>query len=153
MGADGPLRIVNNIGGAWDGAQLTIHLKNHFFSTFLLSNLLSGFGPWHTQHSVLAVSYLAGQQYDREDHCEQESDVQFAGVHSSWSCEAVDMGLAFDSWTSKVSSARPGSVMDVGSLLIALANPLHLPFRHIEDVCNFSRRLGLEVSVLILLTC
>ena len=39
-------------------------------------------------------------------------------------------------------TARPGSVMDVASLLVALANPLHLPFRHIEDVC--SRRLGLE---------
>ena len=35
--------------------------------------------------------------------------------------------------------------MDVSSLLVALANPLHLPFRNIEDVCNFSRRLGLEI--------
>ena len=35
--------------------------------------------------------------------------------------------------------------MDVASLLVALANPLHLPFRHVEDVCNFSRRLGLEI--------
>ena len=34
--------------------------------------------------------------------------------------------------------------MDVASLLVMLANPLHLPFRHIKDVCNFSRRLGLE---------
>ena len=42
-------------------------------------------------------------------------------------------------------SAQPGSVMDVASLLVVLANPLHLPFRHIEDVCNFSRRLGLEI--------
>ena len=41
-------------------------------------------------------------------------------------------------------SARPGSVVDVASLLVTLANPLHLPFRHIKDVCNFSRRLGLE---------
>ena len=52
------------------------------------------------------------------------------------------MGLAF---ASKLSwSARPGSVMDFASLLVALANPLHLPFRHSEDVCNFSTRLGLE---------
>ena len=35
--------------------------------------------------------------------------------------------------------------MDIASLLVALANPLHLPFRHIEDVCNFNRRLGLEI--------
>ena len=40
-------------------------------------------------------------------------------------------------------SAQPGSVMDVAILLVALADPLHLPFRHLEDVCNFSRRLGL----------
>ena len=39
MSADGPLTVINNIGGAWDGAQLTIHLKNLFFATFLLSNL------------------------------------------------------------------------------------------------------------------
>ena len=38
-------------------------------------------------------------------------------------------------------SVQLGSVMDIPSLLVALANPLHLPFRHIEDVCNFSRRL------------
>ena len=37
-----------------------------------------------------------------------------AGVHSSWSCEA-----------------------DIASLLVALANPLHLPFRHIAHICNF----------------
>ena len=62
------------------------------------------------------------------------------------------MGLAFDSHTSKLLSRAvvlrglpdPGSVMDVASILVALANPLHLPFRHIEDVCNFSWRLGLE---------
>ena len=42
-------------------------------------------------------------------------------------------------------SARPGSVMDVASLLVVLVNPLHLPVRHIEGVCNFSRRLGLEI--------
>ena len=36
--------------------------------------------------------------------------------------------------------------MDVTSLLVALANPLHLPFRHIEYVCNFSRRLGLGLD-------
>ena len=41
-------------------------------------------------------------------------------------------------------SARPGSVMDIANLLVTLAKPLHLLFRHIEDVCNFSRRLGLE---------
>ena len=35
--------------------------------------------------------------------------------------------------------------MNIASLLVALSNPLHLPFRHIEDVCNFSRRLGLEI--------
>ena len=41
-------------------------------------------------------------------------------------------------------SARPGSFIDVASLFVALMNPLHLLFKHIEDVCNFSRRLGLE---------
>ena len=46
--------------------------------------------------------------------------------------------LLGDPWSSN------GSIMDVASLLVALANPLHLLFRHIEDVCNFSRRLGLE---------
>ena len=82
---------------------------------FLLSN--TGF---------LAVSYLAlvsGQQYDRGDHCEQESDVQFLtklqAVVSS-SCLAR--------------SALPESVMVVTSLLVALANPLHLPFRHIDTL-------------------
>ena len=63
------------------------------------------------------------------------------------------MGLAFDSRTSKLSSRAvvlrglPDlglSWTDVASLLVALVNPLYLPFRHIEDVCNFSRRLGLE---------
>ena len=42
VGPDEPLRVVNNIGGAWDGAQLTIH------HDFLLSNLPSGCGPWRT---------------------------------------------------------------------------------------------------------
>ena len=49
-------------------------------SNFLLSNLPSGCGPWRTLHGFLAVSCLAlvsGQQYDRGDHCKQESDVQF----------------------------------------------------------------------------
>ena len=80
MGPDGPLRVVNNIGAAWDGAQLTINLKNTFFATFLLSNLPSGCGPLCAQHSFLSVSCLAlvyEKQYDRGDHCEQESDVQF----------------------------------------------------------------------------
>ena len=61
------------------------------------------------------------------------------------------MGLAFESdqqvvisSSCLVRSARPASVINVASLLVALANPLHLPFRHIEDVCNFSRRLGFE---------
>ena len=31
VGPDGPLRVVDNIGGAWDGAQLMIHLKNPIF--------------------------------------------------------------------------------------------------------------------------
>ena len=65
---------------------------------------------------------------------------------------AVDMGLAFDSRTSKLSSQAValrglpnlGLSLDVASLLVALANPLHLPFRHIEDVCNFSTRIGFE---------
>ena len=76
MGPDRPLRVVDNIGGAWDGTQLTNHLKNLFFSTFLLSILPSGYEPCHTQHGFLAVSCLAlvsGQQYDHGDHCEQES--------------------------------------------------------------------------------
>ena len=52
--------------------------------------------------------------------------------------------------TSKLSSRAvvlcvlPDLDLDVAGLLVALANPLHLLFRHIEDVCNFSRRLGLE---------
>ena len=66
-----------------------------------------------------------------------------AGVHSSRSCEADQQAVVSSSCLAR--SARPGSVMDVASLLVVLANPLHLPFRHIEDVCNFSRRLGLEI--------
>ena len=31
MGPDGPLRVIDNIGAAWDEAQLTIHLKNLIF--------------------------------------------------------------------------------------------------------------------------
>ena len=42
MGPDGPLRVVDNIGGNWDGAQLTIHLKK---LNFLLSNVPSGCEP------------------------------------------------------------------------------------------------------------
>ena len=52
----------------------------------MLSNLPSGCGPWRTQHSFLVVSCLAlvsGQQYDRGDHCEQESDVQFLTKQAS----------------------------------------------------------------------
>ena len=81
MGPDGPLRVVDNIGAAWDGAQLTINLKNLFFATFLLSNLPLGCEPWRMQHGFLAVSCLtlvSGQQYDCGDHCEQESNVQRA---------------------------------------------------------------------------
>ena len=63
------------------------------------------------------------------------------------------MSLAFDSRTSKLLSRAVvlhglpdlGLSWTLASLLVALANPLHLPFRHIEDVCNFSRRLGLEI--------
>ena len=137
MGQDGPLRVVNNIGSAWDGTQLTIHLKNKFFATFLLSNLPSGFGPWHTQHGFLAVSCLvlvSGQQYDRGDHCEQESDVHFLKKHAvlastppgavrrlTWvwlltvgpaSCLLEQLSCAVcPTW----------SVMDVASILVALA--------------------------------
>ena len=31
IGPEGPSMVVDNIGGAWDGAQLTIHLKNLIF--------------------------------------------------------------------------------------------------------------------------
>ena len=76
MGPDGPLRVIDNIGGAWDGATDVLSEK----SIFLLSNLPSGCGPWGKQHGFLSVSCLAlvsGQQNDRGEHCEQESDVQF----------------------------------------------------------------------------
>ena len=66
-----------------------------------------------------------------------------AGVHSSWSCEADQQAVVSSNCLAR--SARPGSVMDINSLLVALANPLHLPFRRIENVCNFSRRLELEI--------
>ena len=142
MGPDGPLRFVDNIGGAWDGAQLTIHLKNLFFATFLLSNLPSGCGPWRKQHGFLAVSCLAlvsGQQYDCGDHCEQESNIQFLTKQAL------------------LASTPPGAVrrltwawlLTIGPASCRL-QPLScavcpiLSFRHIEDVCNFSRRLGLE---------
>ena len=133
----------------WNGTQPTIHLKLAIFCCPTCPTW-----PWRTQHSFLAVSCLervSGQQYDWGDHCEQESDsssVQFltkqappvAGVHSSWSCEADQQAVPSSSCLAR--SAWPGSVMDVTSLLVALANPLHLLFRHIEDI--FSRRLGLE---------
>ena len=78
-----------------------------------------------------------------------------AGVHSSWSCETVDMGLVLTvgpascclkqlSCAVCLTRVYHGHCESLGNLLVALANPLHLPFRHIEDVCNFSRRLGLE---------
>ena len=69
-----------------------------------------------------------------------------AGVHSSWHGSGFWQSdqQAVVSSSCLARSAQPGSVMDVASLLVALTNPLHLPFRHIEDVCNFSRRLGLE---------
>ena len=115
--------------------------------------LPSGYRPWPTQHGFFAVSYLvlvSGQLYDRGDHCEQESDVHetgVAGVHSSLSCESDQQAVVSSSCLAP--SAQPGSVMDVASLLVGLANPLHLPFRHIEDVCNFSRILGLEIFLMI----
>ena len=105
----GPLRVVDNIGGAWDGAQLTIHLKNIFFfchfsavqlsvrlwalayATWFLSCLLFSAGfwaairPWRTLQARLRHTVL--------------DKTGVAGVHSSWICEVVDMGLAFDGWT------------------------------------------------------
>ena len=68
------------------GMELNKAQKNQFFATFLLSKLPSGCGPLHTQHGFFAVSWLAlvsGQQYDRGDHCEQESDVQFLTKQAS----------------------------------------------------------------------
>ena len=109
VGPDRPLRVIDNIGGAWDGAQLTIHLKNKCFVTFLLSKLPSGCRPWRTQYGFLASSCLAlvsGQQYDRGDHCEQESDVQFLTKQASLvsTPPRAVRRLAFDGRTSKLSS-------------------------------------------------
>ena len=150
MGPDRPLRVVDNIGGAWDGAQLMIHLKNHIFccpifcqavglgvrKTRFLSCLLYSAGfwaairPWRPLRARIRHTVL--------------DETGVAGVYSSWSCEADQQAVVSSSCLAQ--SARPGSVMDVAILLVALANPLHLPFRHIEDACNFSRRLGLDVQ-------
>ena len=145
---------VNSWGLSTILAALGMELNWWFIwkSNFLLSNLPSGCGPWRTQHGFLAVSCLvlvSGQQYDRGDHCEQESDVQFLTKQASLASTPPGAMRRTSMLSSRAVVFR--SLSDLGlswtfaTLLGALANPLHLPFRHIEDVCNFSRRLGLEI--------
>ena len=94
VGPDRPLRVVDNIAGAWDGAQLTIHLKILIFccptfrqavglalsyATRFLSCLLFSAGfwaairPWRPLRVRIRHTVL--------------DETGVAGVHS-WSCEA-----------------------------------------------------------------
>ena len=70
-------------------------------------------------------------------------------TYSSWRNRRCWHPLLLELWGGQQavvsSSSLARSVLDTDSLLVALVNPLHLLFRHIEDVCNFSRRLGLEI--------
>ena len=80
--------------------------------SFGLQNSCHLVWPSVIEHRVLRLGFLvvsclalvSGQQYNRGDQHIVLDEIGVAGVHSSWSCEAVDMGLAFDRQTSKLLS-------------------------------------------------